>query len=177
MKHDEKDNTNTAFREAVDALDKGNYSWLDDMLNERGLSLMDLLIENGEPKVPMEQALTWACMLGRTRDAEFLLDKGVDPLAGDNTGLNGFHYAVWHGHLDTVNLLIERKVALEVKNMYGGTVLGCATDGAMNRPTPDNAAIIEALLVAGAKIEGADYPTGNEKVDEVLRRHGCRPEK
>jgi len=32
--------------------------------------------------------------------------------------------------------------------------------------------VIEALLAAGAKIEEADYPTGSERVDEVLRRHG-----
>jgi hypothetical protein len=65
-------------------------------------------------------------------------------------------------------------VSLEVRNMYGGTVPGCATDGAMNRPTADHATITKSLLDAGALIEGADYRTGNEKVDEVLRRHGDR---
>jgi hypothetical protein len=162
------------FRDAVHHLDAGNYTLLEELLDQHGLSLVDLLVEAGEPKVPMEQAFTWACMLGRTSDAAFLLDKGVDPLAGDNTGLNGLHYAVWHGHLDTVKLLIDRKVPLEVTNMYGGTVLGCALDGAKNQPQVDHLAIIEALLDAGAKVEGADYPTGNERVDEVLRRHGAK---
>jgi hypothetical protein len=159
------------FRDAVQALEAGNYSWLEDLLDKHGLSLMNLLVANDEPKVPMEQAFTWACMLGRKSDVEFLLEKGVDPLAGDNTGLNGFHYAVWHGHLDIVKLLIERKVPLEVRNMYGGTVLGCALDGAENRPVADHIAIVEALLEAGAKIGEVDYPTGNECVDEILRRH------
>jgi hypothetical protein len=162
------------FRDAVNALDAGNYSWLEELLDKHRLSLMDLLGANGKPKVPMEQAFTWACMLGRTGDAKFLLDKGVDPLAGDNTGLNGFHYAVWHGHLDIVKLLIERRVPLEVRNMYGGTVLGCALDGAVNRAVADHIAIIDALLAAGAKIEEADYPTGNERIDEVLRRYGAK---
>ena len=156
------------FRDAVHALDAGDYSWLEELLDQHRLSLIDLLVAAGEPKVPMEQAFTWACMLGRTSDADFLLDKGVDPLAGDNTGLNGFHYAAWHGHLDTVKLLIERKVPLEVRNMYGGTVLGSALDAAENRPAADHVAIIEALLDAGAKIDEADYPTGNERVDEML---------
>lgn len=164
------------FRDAVHALDAGNYSWLEALLDKHRLSLMDLLVAAGEPKVPMEQAFTWACMLGRTTDAEFLLDKGVDPLAGNNTGLNGFHYAVWHGHLDTVKLLIERKVPLEVRNMYGGTVLGSAVDGAENRPKADHVPIVEALLAAGAKIDDAGYPTGNERVDELLRRHGTKSE-
>jgi hypothetical protein len=30
------------------------------------------------------------------------------------------------------------------------------------------------LLAAGARIEKADYPTGNERVDELLRR-GVKP--
>lgn len=94
------------FRDAVKALDAGDYSYLEDLLNQHRASLMDILVAAGEPKAPMEQAFTWACMLGRTSDAEFLLAKGVDPLAGDNTGLNGFHYAGWHGHLDTVKLQI-----------------------------------------------------------------------
>jgi len=36
--------------------------------------------------------------------------------------------------------------------------------------------IIEALIAAGAKIDAidsADYPTGNKRIDEALRRHGA----
>ncbi|MEK6321923.1 MAG: ankyrin repeat domain-containing protein [Acidobacteriota bacterium] len=164
------------FRDAVQALDAGNYSWLEALLDKHRLSLMDLLVAAGEPKVPMEQAFTWACMLGRTSDAEFLLDKGVDPLAGDNTWLNGFHYAVSSGHVDVVKLLIERRVPPEVENRYGGTVLGQAVWSAINEPKVDHVAIIEALLAAGANIDEADYPSGNARVDEVLRRHGAKSE-
>ncbi len=162
------------FRDAVHHLDKGNYSLLEDLLNQHHSSLMDLLVAAGEPKVPMERAFAWACMLGRTSDAAFLLEKGVDPLAGNNTGLNGFHYAASSGHLDVVKLLIEWKVPLEVTNMYGGTVLGQAVWSAINEARADHIAIVEALLDAGANIDEAGYPTGNERVDEVLRRHGAK---
>ena len=162
------------FRDAVHHLDAGNYSLLQDLLDQHRLSLIDLLVAAGEPKVPMEQAFTWACMLGRTGDAAFLLERGVDPLAGNHTGLNGFHYAASGGHLDVVKLMIERKVPLEVKNMYGGTVLGQAVWSAINETRVDHVAIIEALLEAGAKVEEADYPTGNERVDEVLRRYDAK---
>lgn len=162
------------FRDAVHHLDKGNYSLLEELLDQHGLSLIDLLVTAGEPKIPMERAFTWACMLGRTSDAAFLLEKGVDPLAGDNTGLNGFHYAASSGHLDVVKLLIERRVPLEVKNMYGGTVLGQAVWSAINESRADHLAIIEALLDAGANIDEAGYPTSNERVDEVLWRHGAK---
>jgi ankyrin repeat protein len=165
------------FKDAIDALEAGDYSWLESLLEKFELSLIDLLVSNGEPQVPMEQAFTWACMLGRTSDARVLLDKGVDPLAGDNTGLNGFHYAVWHGHQDTVKLLLERRVPLEVRNMYGGTVLGCALDGAENRPGSEHVAIIKALLDAGAVVCEGNYPTGNERLDDLLRDHRGQSEK
>jgi hypothetical protein len=29
---------------------------------------------------------------------------------------------------------------------------------------------------AGAKLDAAGYPTGNERIDEVLRRHGAKPQ-
>jgi catechol 2,3-dioxygenase-like lactoylglutathione lyase family enzyme len=162
------------FRDAVHHLDAGNYSLLEDLLDQHKSSLIDLLVAAGEPKVPMEQAFTWACMLGRTGDVKFLLNKGVDPLAGDNTGLNGFHYAASSGHLDVVKLLVERKVPLEVTNMYGGTVLGQAVWSAINEARADHLSIVEALLDADANIDEAGYPTGNERVDELLRRHGAK---
>ena len=100
--------------------------------------------------------------------------RGVDPAAGTGTGLSAFHWAANRGNLDTVKLLIERKAPLEQKNMHGGTVLDCAVWSAINEPRVDHIAIIESLLAAGANIEEAGYPTGNERVDEVLRRHGAK---
>ena len=38
----------------------------------------------------------------------------------------------------------------------------------------DWVAILQTLIDAGAKVEEADYPTGNEAVDQLLRRHGAR---
>lgn len=42
-----------------------------------------------EPQA-LAEAFTCACFLGRTGIAEFLLDSGVNPLAGTGTGLSGF---------------------------------------------------------------------------------------
>ncbi len=128
---------------------------------------------DNEPKA-LAEALTCACFLGRTSVAEFLLNEGVDPAAGIGTGLSAFHWAANRGNLDTVKLLIERRAPLEQRNMYGGTVLGCAVWSALNEPSFDHIAIIEALLAAGANIDEAEYPTGNERVDEVVRRHATR---
>jgi ankyrin repeat protein len=77
------------------------------------------------------------------------------------------------GHLDTVQLLIERDAPLEAENAYGGTILGATVWAAINEPKPRHRAIIEELLAAGACIERAGYPTGQADIDELLRRHGA----
>src|SRR5215510_802965 len=89
-------------------------------------SFIPLPEEPGEAKAQVELAFIEACMCGRTGVAEFLLDQGVDPSSQINSGQTGLHYAAHSGHLETVKMLLERNVPLEVKNMYGGTVLGQA---------------------------------------------------
>ena len=122
----------------------------------------------------LAEALSCACFLGRTSVAEYLLDHGVDPTAGDGTGMDAFHWAVNRGKLETVRLLIRRKAPLEVRNMHGTTVLGTAVWSIINEPWwPDQLRIIEELLAAGARVEEVGDPTGHEQVDAVLRRHGA----
>ncbi|MEA2238773.1 MAG: hypothetical protein QOC81_3497 [Thermoanaerobaculia bacterium] len=127
-----------------------------------------------EWKAQMELAFIWACLFGRLPIAAFLLDRGVDPAAKDGQGETGLHWAAHYGHVDMVALLIERNAPLELKNNYGGTVLGQTTWAVVNDTHDNHAGIIEMLLAAGANVDQADYPTGNEQVDEVLRRHGAR---
>ena len=121
----------------------------------------------------MELAFIWACLFGRLPIAAFLLDRGVDPSAKDGQGETGLHWAAHYGHLELVALLLARNAPLEAKNNYGGTVLGQTTWAVTNDPSENHAQIIEMLLNAGAKVDQADYPTGDERVDDVLRRHGA----
>lgn len=80
------------------------------------------------------------------------------------------------GHLDTIELLLERRAPLEAKNVYGGTVLGQAAWCVLQGDRRVNyVPIVETLLGAGAKVQEAGYPTGNERLDELLRRHGAKP--
>jgi len=101
----------------------------------------------------MNEAFAAACMLGHAPSVAYLLDNGVDPYAGMRTGLAGFHYAASSGRLDVVRLLVERKVPMEVKNMYGGTVLGQAIWSAVYEHTSQHAEIIEMLIEGGAVVE------------------------
>ena len=169
------------WREALRGLERGDFSRLASLFDKhpsldgdkcRIVDWQEKGYFDDEPKA-LAEALTCACFLGRTSVADFLMIRGVDPAAGTGTGLSAFHWAANRGNLDTVKLLIERKAPLEQKNMHGGTVLDCAVWSAINEPRVDHIAIIESLLAAGANIEEAGYPTGNERVDEVLRRHGA----
>jgi hypothetical protein len=106
-----------------------------------------------DPKLQMEQALVWCGMLGRTAVAEFLLQCGVDPAAQGNQGFTALHGAAFHGHIETLRLLLRWNPPLDVKNVYGGTVLDQTIWATKHRNPPlDGGPIIELLLAAGAKL-------------------------
>jgi hypothetical protein len=135
-------------------------------------------------KTQMDSGFFWACEYGRTRVVDFLLKKGADLRAGENTGLTGLHWAVVGGQLGTIRMLLERGAPLEVKNVYGGTVLGQALWSAINGdPGIDYVPIIQTLIEAGAEIpKGSlswlEYAGRSSvvkaRIAEVLRRHGAK---
>lgn len=84
--------------------------------------------------------------------------------------MNAVHWAANRGQLEVVRLLLSRKAPLELRNTYGGTVLGCTVWSAVHEPKPDHVRIIEGLLEAGADAKQAEYPSGRVDVDAVLRR-------
>jgi len=122
----------------------------------------------------LHEAFTCACFLGETRVASELLAEGLDSQGGAATGLNALHWAVNRGQLETVKMLLEKRPLLEVRNMYGGTVLGSAIWAAVHEPRPDHVAIIEAVLKAGARTAAVEYPTGVEPIDRLLELYGAR---
>ena len=167
-------------------LGKGNFSALEDDLG--GPDGFDRQIvawhEEGkfenEPEM-LAEALSCACMLGRTETAEILLDAGVDPYAGMKTWLAGPHYAVSGGHIETVRMLLSKGIALEIKNGYGGTVFDQAIWSAINEPKPGHTEIIQTLIEAGAEVDPQYVDWWSEqnipeaavknRVSELLRRH------
>jgi hypothetical protein len=180
-----KSSEDPLWLDALNGLERGDFSRLAPLFDQppspggdkcRIIEWYEQRYFDNEPKA-LAEALTCACFLGRTDVADFLLTQGVDPAAGTGTGLSGFHWAANRGNLDTVKLLIERKAPLEQENMYGGTVLACAVWSVIQEPSADHPPIIESLIAAGAKIDAidpADFPTGNKRIDEALRRHGAR---
>jgi hypothetical protein len=71
-----------------------------------------------------------------------------------------------------IELLLARGAALEVKNAYGGTVLGQALWSAAHEAIPDvYIPIVETLLAAGAKAPER-HATISQRMDGLLRQHG-----
>lgn len=150
--------SNEIWDKTLSHLSEGNFTALEQMLG--GPQGFDRQIvewfKDGkfkdEPEM-LAEALSCACMLGRTETAAFLIDSGVDPYAGMRTWLAGPHYAVSGGKLETVKMLLAKNVPLEVENKYGGTMLGQALWSAVNEHRSGHAEIIEILIAAGAAIE------------------------
>jgi ankyrin repeat protein len=142
----------------------------------RSVFTSDGRLKPGVTQAEVQSGFVCACEYGHKNVVEFLLDKGVDLRAGENTGQTALHLAAHRGQEEIVRLLLKHGAPLEARNMFGGTVLGQASWSAMNgEPDIDFAPVIEVLLEAGAKIEEADYPTGSAVVDDILRRHGAKP--
>ena len=146
------------FQYAIAAMVRGDFSALETMVGgpEKFHDQIVEWYEEGyfaDDQETLAEVFAAACMLGHAKTAEYLLDKGVDPYAGMKTGLSGFHYAASSGRLDVIELLIERQVPMEVKNMYRGTVFDQAMWSAVNEHTPDHVEIVERLIDAGAVVE------------------------
>ena len=168
--------TRFEFADALAGLRNGDFSRLEPIFQAEdeqqaqivGWHKQGLFAEH--PK-ELAEAFTCACFLGYTAIAEYFLAHGMDPAGGDATGANALHWAADRGQLATVRLLLRHRAPLETRNMYGGTVLGFAVWSALHEPRPDHPQIVEELLRAGARPEEAQYPTGIEKIDCILRRY------
>ena len=102
----------------------------------------------------------------------FLLGLGLRLDVQDRAGQTPLHNAVIGANLATVELLIARGAPLEVRNVYGGTVLGQTLWCAGHASDPDvYVPIIERLLAGGAQL-APKHPPVNERVDALLARHG-----
>ncbi len=165
---------------AADRLRRGDFTDVapafGDGAPERSDAPLVAWIETGAfPDDPalLAEALTCACWLGRTGVAAYLLDRGVEPAGGTaSTGTDAIGWAANRGQLAAVRLLLGRGAPLERRNAWGATPLGFAVWSAVHEPRPEHAAVVEALLAAGARIDEAAYPCGRADVDAVLRRYG-----
>jgi ankyrin repeat protein len=89
---------------------------------------------------------------------------------------NALHVAAWRARHDTVRLLIRSGARVNAEDGKGRTPLqlavrACIDSYWMSRRSPDS---VQALLEAGAAVDGIVYPTGYEEVDALLAAHAGR---
>ena len=168
------------FNDAIAGLRRGDFDRLAPLFADRAGEPPLILHWFGEGRFtpyPSElaEALSNACFLGRETVVTALIGHGVEVTAGTATGLDGVHWAVNRGKLDTVRTLIALGAPLETVNMHGTTALGTAVWSAINEPWWGSAQveIIKVLLEAGANRDGAGYPTGNAEIDLLLEKYGA----
>jgi len=116
---------------------------------------------------------------GSFRGVSILLDLGTDIAAQRANppwlrGETALHVAIWRERLATVELLLRRGAPLETAGVNGETPLSLSVRAQVEQSewTPHNStAILEALLVAGAKPGSVKrFPSGSDRADALLRR-------
>ena len=114
----------------------------------------------------------WTCCYGHKPVVDFMLEKGFDLLTLAD-GMTALHAAAIGGDIDIIRLLLDHKAPLEIKNCYGGTVLGQTLWSACNDPKPQYPQIIDMPIEAGAHVEPGcekyinDIKTGKIKTSDT----------
>ncbi|MCE2431594.1 MAG: hypothetical protein J4F29_01515 [Candidatus Latescibacteria bacterium] len=126
------------------------------------LKLVKKFVDEGDiPSRELEEAFWCACKYGYTEVVKCLLKCGL-------------MLASQRGRRDTVEMLLDFGASVELKNDFGGTALGSAMYFLANHPVigADYAGVIELLLSAGSEFNFADKLTGDDEVDDMLRKRG-----
>ncbi len=139
------------------------------------LELVERFVDKGGiSSRELEEAFWCACKYGHTEVAECLLKRGVDIDAKGGANNTGLVLASQRGRRDTVEMLLGDGASVALKNDFGGTALGSTMYFLANHPVPDAdyAGVIELLLNAESEFNFADKATGDDKVDDMLRKRG-----
>lgn len=157
-------------KEAIQGLLAGDFTRLDPLFLGDSPTIVDWHRSGALDSSPMamREALTCACFNGRSIAARYFLDCGIDPSAGNATGLDALHWAASRGHVDVVRMLLDRGADTETVNSYGGTALGCAAWCFVHQPMTGQWEAIQLLMAAGADRSKVEFPTGDAKLDALL---------
>lgn len=150
-----------ANRAAVDAIVRSEPQLVRELLAQGG-TLLAQFASNGNT-----EGIRCLLDLGVKATAVYEEGDGYFEVARQSTAL---HVAAWRAWPSTVKLLIERGAPVNAKDARGRTALALAVRACVdsywtNRRSPES---VEALLRAGAAVDGVKYPSGYAEVDALL---------
>ena len=120
-----------------------------------------------------KEAIVDAGKSGNVLALNAMLEYGFPIDVQDSQGFSALHWASWYGQVDAVKFLLDQGAPLELKNIYGGTVIDGTVWGYANSDgNPIHAEEILTLLAnAGADLSAiSPFPSGNEKVDKIVQK-------
>jgi ankyrin repeat protein len=123
--------------------------------------------------------------VGNTDAVRLLLALGVpvaapfaegDPYFGEAKDSTALHVAAWRARHQTVKLLLEHHAPVNARDAQGRTPLMLAVKACVDSYWTDwrSPESVDALLRAGASIDGIEIPSGYQDVDELLQVHRAR---
>jgi hypothetical protein len=131
-------------------------------------------------RVPQENALFDAVLVGDATEAGALLDAGVDANVRNSHGETPLHYLKGGDDLATLRVLLAHGADTEAANGDGDTALHLAVMGYRGEDGSQRLARARALIEAGARVDARDrkgmtplHYAGSPAVAELLLEHGA----
>ena len=105
-----------------------------------------------------------------------MLRRGFPVTARSQHDATPLHWAAYHGNPEMLQTVLQHNPPIDAKDgQYQGTAMDWLIHGALNPwrgiSTGRYDECARLLLDAGAELDEASLPTGNEHLDEVLRSH------
>ncbi len=118
--------------------------------------------------------LIHAAWTGKANVVALMASLGFDLHVRDDDAMTPLHAAAFHGSADVIGALLEadEDPPLDWLNGYGGTPLSTCLYGRNHswRSDGDFPASIRLLVDAGSEVRAEWLPTGDDAIDEALRR-------
>ena len=142
---------------------------------------VDTLLADHPALVRSADATVWrhvadAARGNRTGVVRAMLVRGFPVTATSQHGGNPLHWAAFHGNPEMLEAVLQHRPALDARDRdFDGTAVEWALHGISGQwpgiSTGRHADCVDRLLDAGAPCDESDFPTGDDAVDAVLRRH------
>ena len=126
---------------------------------------------NGQDEIGLTP-LSWACITGELGAAKLLLENGAKVDERNKDQGNSLHAAAFFGHLEVVDLLINKKADLNLRNGSGETPFSVAS-AEWNGQQEGIVRFLIGFLKIKADVEA--IKESRPKISALLRKHGGKP--